>query len=121
MLLKVKRAGMTLVCSFLCYIIQADHKLSDHLTLPFTSTIDHCEVQMNCATITLIMSIRQFDALTGSALQFGQSFTTCFKILKGTLAYYTSNNATAYRVLLHASKTFDRVHSGNLFDTALNK
>ena len=60
------------------------------------------------------------DKLRTSELQFAfkseHSTNMCTSIFKEVCSYYTSRNTDVFVCLLDASKAFDRVHYGKLFE-----
>ena len=73
----------------------------------------------------LIVLDKFADKLVTSASQFGfkrsHSTVLCSAVLKEIVKYYTDRNSTVYGVFLDASKAFDKVHYGKLFDLLLER
>ena len=72
-----------------------------------------------CKVIDLIIIDKYSDKLLTSELQFAfkpdHSTNMCTTIFKEVCSYYKSRNTDVYVCLLDASKAFDRVHYGKLF------
>ena len=73
-----------------------------------------------CKVIDLIIIDKYSDKLLTSELQFAfksdHSTSMCTSIFKDVCSYYQSRNSDVYVCLLDASKAFDRVHYGKLFN-----
>ena len=65
------------------------------------------------------------DSLNTSEMQFGfkknHSTTMCTVILKEVVSHYMEGNSNVYCCLLDASKAFDKIHYGKLFNMLLSK
>ena len=65
------------------------------------------------------------DYLYTSDMQFGfkpqRSTTMCSLVYHEIINHYMSNNSNVYSCLLDASKAFDKVHYGKLFNILLNR
>lgn len=75
--------------------------------------------------IDYILLEKYEDELSTSGLQFaykhGHSTVMCTSILKEVVMHYNSNGSDVYACLLDASKAFDRVNHGKLFELLLNR
>ena len=75
--------------------------------------------------IDYILLEKYEDELRTSGLQFaykhGHSTTMCTSVLKEVIMHYNSNGSNVYACLLDASKAFDRVNHGKLFQLLLVK
>ena len=73
-----------------------------------------------CKVIDLIFMDKYSDLIITSDLQFAykenHSTNMCTTVLKEVCSYYVSNNSDVYICLLDASKAFDRVHYGKIFN-----
>lgn len=73
-----------------------------------------------CKLIDNIIIDKYGDTLFTSELQFafkeGHSTSMCTTVLKEVASYYKSKNTDVYVCMLDASKAFDRVHYGKLFN-----
>ena len=73
-----------------------------------------------CKVIDLIIIDKYSDKLITSELQFAfkpdHSTNMCTSIFKDVCSYYQSRNTDVYVCLLDASKAFDRVQYGKLFN-----
>ena len=73
-----------------------------------------------CKIIDLIFMDKYSDLIVTSDLQFAykedHSSNMCTTVLKEVCSYYVSNNSDVYICLLDASKAFDRVHYGRMFN-----
>ena len=73
-----------------------------------------------CKIIDLIFIEKYSDLIITSELQFAfkeeHSTNMCTTILKEVCSYYVSKSTDVYICLLDASKAFDRVHYGKMFD-----
>ena len=58
-------------------------------------------------------------------MQFGfkpkHSTTLCTTVLKEIINYYVRRNSNIYCCFLDASKAFDKIHFGKLFNTLISK
>jgi hypothetical protein len=75
--------------------------------------------------IDLILLERLSSKLDTSHLQFGfkrgHSTNMCATVLKETVAYYISNETSVHRVMLDATKAFDRVDYYKMFAKLINR
>ena len=75
--------------------------------------------------IDYILLEKYEDELRTSGLQFaykhGHSTTMCTSVLKEVIMHYNANGSNVYACLLDASKAFDRVNHGKLFQLLLDK
>jgi hypothetical protein len=73
-----------------------------------------------CKIIDLIILDKYYDNLVTCDLQFAfkeeHSTSMCTTLLKEVCSYYVSKNSDVYICLLDASKAFDRVHYGKIFN-----
>ena len=78
-----------------------------------------------CKVIDLIILDKCSDLLVTSDLQFGfkakHSTVMCSAVFKETVSYYINRNSEVYSVLLDASKAFDKVHYGKLFNLLIER
>jgi hypothetical protein len=68
---------------------------------------------------------RYQNQLASCDLQFGfkrnSSTNLCSMVLKETLSYYVNNQTPVFCTFLDASKAFDRIHYGKLFDLLIKR
>ena len=82
-----------------------------------------------CSSITKLIDViiinKCSTQLQTCDLQFGfkrgLSTVMCTSVFKEVVSYYTNRNSEVYTVLLDASKAFDRVHFGKLFNILIER
>ena len=82
-----------------------------------------------CSAITKVVDYiflhKHSDILNTSDLQFafkdGHSTTMCTSVIKEVIAHYNSRNSNVYACLLDASKAFDRLNHGKLFNLLIER
>ena len=78
-----------------------------------------------CKLLDNVILLLYGDELQSSDMQFGykqgHSTTLCTLIYKEVVHHYLNSGSNVYSCLLDASKAFDRVHYGTLFNVLLTK
>ena len=75
--------------------------------------------------LEIVILMKYINELSSSELQFGfkpnHSTVMCTAVLKEIVQYFNNRGSNVYAVFLDASKAFDRVHYGKLFELLIKR